>query len=813
MASNSSREAALERRKALTNGGKKAAGRYTSGSSRVRTAADARPTRTNVVPVAAVAAASAPAASDPSRRPAGLSAAPAAARRSPDKPIANPSRDLVLARREALSRSGKRADKSKDRSRAEAAKAALIAGSSPSASDPSRHEAGHKCKCQEQKPEAAATDRRSSARTATLSLATSRPASGNGERAAARAATKKGTAQHNPSRALVLARRDALAKKGKSASTSASSGSAAVVRQGNPDLSTRELAQKLRELKNKSGSAGIVRTGSGSGTTRPSGPNRRGSKQAADASLKVGVSETLAGQVVTGTQANRSAKTTGNEAATCRTITGTEYLGAEVFQAFCGTQPSPVQPAKVRISATSHGNRVTGNEVGRSEKVTGDEPGTCKSVTGTEYISANQSAAYCGSSTPSIRKVGHSTTEGGRPVSGVMVGRSEKVTGDEAGSGRQLTGDQYLGGEPQVPGRTPTKVATLNTLRGTGITGTHVGRSERVTGDEPGSCRLVTGDEYVGSQQFDAFCGTRPAPEAAKVGFSITNKNLVVSGTRTGRSEKVTGDEPGTCKVVTGTPYAGLEQAGQWCSSQQVQAVRERLPMAMAMANRRMTGTKPGVGGVMTGDERGACEDVTGTPYIGADQQAEACGISSGSGAAAPDFPQPLNAAAWQQFSVQSPARAAQEERERSGGVTGSTYEFGGRITGPFDMAGGKVTGTEQFRFDRRAPQSLASQPLARGTTAVVTADEDLRPASRVTGEGSGNRITGDDWDRGDRVTGTEGSSARRRNPTRVGPMSAMPAAQPKRNAEVAVPVSRVTGSSGSTDQGSLITVSGGARG
>ena len=71
-------------------------------------------------------------------------------------------------------------------------------------------------------------------------------------------------------------------------------------------------------------------------------------------------------------------------------ITGTEYLGAEIFRTFCQNEPDPLQPAKVRVSATSHGNRVTGNEVGRSEKVTGDEPGTCKNVTGTEYISANQ---------------------------------------------------------------------------------------------------------------------------------------------------------------------------------------------------------------------------------------------------------------------------------------------------------------------------------------------------------------------------------------------------------------------------------------
>ena len=799
MASNSSREAALERRKALTNGGKKAVGRYTSGSSRVRSAADARPTRTNT-PVApaptetAVAAASAPAASNRSRRSAGLSlgGTPSSGeRRSAAKPVANPSRDLVLARREALSRNGKRADNSKDRNRAEAAKATKVSQANiPPAGE-------HKCKCQDKPAETA------SPRTATLSLETSRTSpSGNGDRAAAaRAATKKGTAQHNPSRALVLARRDALAKRGKSASTTAKSGGAAVVRQGNPDLSTRELAQKLRELKNKSGSAGIIRTGSGSGTTRPSGPNRKGAKQAAEASLKVGVSETLSGQVVTGTQANRSVKTTGNDVATCRTVTGTEYLGAEVFQTFCGNQPAPVQPAKVRVTATSHGNRVTGNEVGRSEKVTGDEPGTCKTVTGTEYISANQSAAYCGAATPSVRKVGRSQTVGGQAVSGVMVGRSERVTGDESGSGLQLTGDQYLGSEAPAAGRAPTKVSSLNTLRGTGITGTHVGRGQNVTGDEPGSCRLVTGDEYVGSQQFDAFCGTRPAPEAAKVGFSITNKNLVVSGTRTGRSEKVTGDEPGTCKVVTGTPYAGLEQTGQWCSSKQVEAVRQRLPMAMA--NRRMTGTKPGVGGVMTGDERGACENVSGTPYIGAEQQAAACGTAVARDA---DFPQPLNPAAWQGFSVQSPAQAAQVERETTGTVTGSTYEQGGRITGPFDMAGDKVTGTEHFRFDRPAAQRLAA-------AAPVSLDAEERPTSRVTGEGSGNKITGDDWDRGDRVTGTEGRSARRRNPTRVGSMSAMPGTQPKRNVEVAVPVSRVTGSSGSTDQGSLITVSGGARG
>ena len=387
----------------------------------------------------------------------------------------------------------------------------------------------------------------------------------------------------------------------------------------------------------------------------------------------------------------------------------------------------------------------------------------------------------------------------------MIVERSERVTGNEPGANRQLTGTQYVGDQSEVPGRAPAKVSSLHTLRGTGITGTHVGRSEHVTGDEPGSCRLVTGDEYIGTQQFEQFCGTKPAPEAAKVGFSVTNKAMVVSGTRTGRSEKVTGDEPGTCKAVTGTPYAGMEQAGTWCSSNKVAEIRQRTPVRMGTV---MTGLQPGIGGVMTGAERGACEDVTGTPYIGGDQMNEACGAASSHDA---DFPQPLTGQPWQQFSVQSPARAAQTSRQRPGGVTGNSYEQGNRITGPFDMAADKVTGTEQFRFDRPGPERLR-QPAA---AAAVTVDEDARPTSRVTGEGisAGLNITGDDWDRGKHVTGTEGASARRRNPSRGGPISAMPSFQSKRNEALPEPTNKITGSSGSTNSGSLITVSGGARG
>ena len=795
MARLSSRELALERRKALTTAGKKASVAVSAGANRVRSADDARKTRTNADPIpAAPSQAATPVAT---QRPKHQSlTASSSSHRSRVKPVSHPSRELVVARREALSRRGKSADTTKDRNRAEVARKTATTTSTTAPSISKKD-----CGCGGSA--AAETPTRLSRQAVSVDLST--------KSSSRRSKAPKRRAIDNPSRALVLARREAMSKHGKTAGKQPTS-AAAVARQANPDLTSRELAQQVRELRAKSG----ARSKQSAGVTRPTGPNRNGSKQAAsaDAHWKVGESETTGGQTVTGTQANRSVKTTGNEASTCRSITGTEYLGAEVFQTFCQSAPTPTTPAKVRVSATTHGNRVTGNEVGRSEKVTGDEPGTCKSVTGTEYISANQSAAYCGGTTPSPRKVGHSQSQQGRPISGVMVGQSSNVTGNEAGANRSLTGDQYLGSDPLPEGRPATKVGLSETLSGTGVTGTLVGRSSAVTGDEFGSCHRVTGNQYLSSEQFSTFCGSKQEAEAPKVGFSVTNRNLVVSGTQTGRSERVTGDEPGTCKAVTGTPYAGLEQAGNYCGNSAVQAIRERTPVRPGTPSSPMTGLQPGIGGVMTGGERGACEAVTGTPYIGADQLSSACGAEAPLGTET--HGQSPEGSSWTRFSVVSPARAAQQQREISKGVTGTAYEDSSRITGPFDLAGGKITGTEQFRFDNREFQERHSQSKGQRQFQPTTPEVEVavqEPASRVTGEGSSTKVTGDDWDRGEHVTGTEGVSARRRNPSRSGGREAMPPFERKRNEQSEWPESRVTGSSGSTSKGSLITVSGGARG
>jgi hypothetical protein len=575
---------------------------------------------------------------------------------------------------------------------------------------------------------------------------------------------------------------------------------AQTARAANPQLSGRELARALREQRSRRGSSGQKKSAP-TGRRRKAADNKPGA--AKDTPWKVGASETSHGQTVTGTMVGRSHDVTGDEPSTCRGVTGTEYLGADIFRDFCQSDPGSA-PRKVSVTSTSHGNAVSGNRVGRGKNVTGNESGTCKRVTGVEYISADQSQAYCGEFlAKSPRKVTRTETRKGKAMTGNNVGRSEKVTGDEPGMNRQLTGTQYT--QPEDVGAAPAKVGTSATLRGGNITGTMVGRGQRMTGDEPGSCRNITGNDYVGQEQYSEFCSTAPAPTDRKVGVSATGKGMPVTGTMTDRESKVTGNEPGTCKAVTGTPYAGADSYGNFCPADDAAQAGMRTRQSRATPGMPMTGIQPGVGGKMTGDQKGVCEPLTGTPYVGADQFAEACPATPAD-SASPDFPQSLERAPWQQFSVSTPSGGAQAALG-STGVTGNSYEQG-LITGPFGMAPGKVTGTEEARFGHKEPQAADMRPQA-------TEEVEGRVKSRISGEGqdAGLKITGDDWDRGKNVTGTEGTSARRRNPTMRAAQAATMPVDSKRNKDLTMPMSKVTGGSGSTEQGSLVTYSGGARG
>ena len=76
-----------------------------------------------------------------------------------------------------------------------------------------------------------------------------------------------------------------------------------------------------------------------------------------------------------------------------------------------------------------------------------------------------------------------------------------------------------------------------------------------VTGDEPGTCKRVTGSQYVGADQSEAFCATPNEAGPMKITSSATRKGKTVTGNNVGRSNRVTGDETGAGRELTGTQY------------------------------------------------------------------------------------------------------------------------------------------------------------------------------------------------------------------------------------------------------------------
>ncbi|OZA24589.1 MAG: carboxysome shell protein [Hydrogenophilales bacterium 17-61-9] len=582
------------------------------------------------------------------------------------------------------------------------------------------------------------------------------------------------------------------------------------------------------------------------------------SARPAPAPAKVGVSHTMGERKVTGTEVGRAANVTGDEPGNCRGITGTEYLAAERFDEMCSSRPAPSPakvalsdtargkqvtgtsvnrsgtvtgneagsnrpvtgtdysvptlgaqaPDKVALSHTSHGKSVTGTAVGHTSRITGDENGNCRGITGTEYLAQEQFTTVCGTSAPETpRKVSVMSSRGQQPVSGTEVGRSRNVTGDEPGSCRSITGSQYYNSESfgaLCDAASPKKVATMQTLSGRSLTGTEVGRSPKVSGDEMGGCKPVTGTEYIGADQQRAVCSvSTPVAPVAKVAVDQTWRGQAVTGTYVGRSERVTGAESGGCSPISGTPYIGRGQYNGFCEAPALQAQEARIRTTAVIPAAAVTGDRPGAGGsVMTGDERGACEVVSGTPYVGVDNTTTQCATSGRFVARGKSQIEMTRQPAPLDFSISTPARAAQQKQFSD--VTGSACNSE-RITGPVNKAGGLITGTPEFRHrDATASQTVQADAIAA--------------ARRLTGEGSqaGRQVTGDAWDALSKVTGTEGASSMSRNPSARGNPRGMGmnAALFRDVVETpVVPDSRITGSSGNTGKGSLITLSGGARG
>jgi len=576
------------------------------------------------------------------------------------------------------------------------------------------------------------------------------------------------------------------------------------------------------------------------------------------APAKVGVSTTVRELKVTGTEVGRAINVTGDELGACRGITGTEYLAAQRFDEFCASRPAPAPakivatdsakgktitgalvnrpagvtggeqgadrsitgtgypqaaqaeqaPDKVALTHTSHGMSVTGTALGHTSKITGDEYGACRGITGTEYLAQEQYKTVCNSEAPSApRKVSVMSSRANQSVSGSEVGRSEKVTGDEPGSCRSITGSQYFtpasfGALCDTTG--PKKVSSMQTLAGRTLTGTEVGSSPKVTGDEMGGCKSVTGTDYVGAAQQQAVCAvSTPVAPVAKVAIDQTWRGQPVTGAYVGRSSRVTGAESGGCAPISGTPYIGRGQYNSFCESPALLAQEARIRTSAMVPILAVTGDRPGAGGsVMTGDQRGVCEMISGTPYVGPDNSAAQCATSGRFAVRGKAWAEPAQAAAPMDFSISTPARTA--SLQRGNDVTGGACHSE-RITGPVNKANGLITGTPEFRH-RDAAAAIPNQP------------EMVAASSRLTGEGnqSGRPVTGDAWGAMSRVSGTEGASSQSRNPTvRGNPRGmGMNATLFRETIERPAPQeSRITGSSGTTNKGAAVTLSGGARG
>jgi hypothetical protein len=323
-----------------------------------------------------------------------------------------------------------------------------------------------------------------------------------------------------------------------------------------------------------------------------------------------------------------------------------------------------------------------------------------------------------------------------------------------------------------------------------------------MSGDEKGGCIPVTGTDYAGVEQQAACAGSTPVTPVAKVVVDQTWRGQPITGSYVGRSAKVTGAEPGGCAPISGTPYIGRGQYSGFCETPAAEAQQARVRSGAVIPATAVTGDRPGAGGsVMTGDERGACEVVSGTPYVGPDNAATQCLTSGRFLARGRTWEEPVRPPPPIDFSIASPARVAHERRLAE--VTG-TAAGGERITGPGNKASGLITGTPEFRHRDAAGKQ------AEEAEAIVT-------ARRLTGEGSqaGPAITGDAWNAASRVTGTEGASSLARNVSLRGqPRGAGVNAQQFKELErPEVAESRITGSAGNTGRGAIVTLSGGARG
>ncbi|MDR9428244.1 MAG: CsoS2 family carboxysome shell protein [Salibaculum sp.] len=464
---------------------------------------------------------------------------------------------------------------------------------------------------------------------------------------------------------------------------------------------------------------------------------------------------------------------------------------------------------------------VTGLSYATGRAVTGAEAGRDMPLTGTQYVAGAE-----GGYRPGSGKVGHVTSPGGQVVSGTMVRSGVRITGDEDSASAAVTGNADQSIEDVAPrgethastgaqfarqsqphgasvfgtnlGRSArtvgsrirdTQRAVEQTIGGHAVSGTAVGRSRRVSGDEDGANRALTGSQYLGPAGHQAADQDARGTEGAdrtdpvsggKVNASRTWGGQTITGPEMEHEARVTGSEHGTCQTLTGTPYYGASGAKAWCDPDQVEseaAMREK------RTPRAITGDVPLNDPMVSGTQRGADHAITGSSYFVAEER--------GTDTTGDPVAQSIGS-----FSVTSPQRETHLQARSD-----QAHGAGSAVTGTFSRGEGKVTGSSEFHAPGRGRQD--GRRVAH---------------DGVTGEGStrGTAITGSAWQADGRVTGTEDDISSGRNPSeRSGSAQAFAGARHfKAKALNHDPVSPVTGATGGTPEYcATVTLSGGAAG
>lgn len=375
-------------------------------------------------------------------------------------------------------------------------------------------------------------------------------------------------------------------------------------------------------------------------------------------------------------------------------------------------------------------------------------------------------------------KVTPSETYGGGRVTGVRIGHSWNVTGDERGAAVQVTGSQYIGKETGFQPRDERiKVGASRTAAGLIVTGTQVRSKVSITGDEYASSVHITGeadqkmsDDLLDRTESGAYAsmqfqrqhnphghtvfglnlGRSPSivgsrERSRERALEFTDGGLPISGSAVGRSANVTGAESGTCRPITGDQYlmpparqplcetdrsAGTGgKRAPWRDGRSDPVTGAKVTESETWTHQRVTGVDVEHNDHVTGDEYGACSIISGTPYVGPAQYGAVCP------GGAPTMPQST----------------------AGGRVTGDTPISVERVTGTRRGAERNITGTPYYReeldgdvvdnvlarintcFSVRSPQREAHLRV-RDVTAESTSAAERITGSFAVGDG---KITG----------------------------------------------------------------------